>query len=253
MKNKLIIVASVLALILVAWACAETLLELKTNERTIPEVSNADPIKYNQTYLQGTVEIRATAMETVINLKDITSSSNNDLYSRVFVLQQRSNNKKFGSDVKNEKAELLFFKWGLIVALKTGEHYLFVLGNNDELNPEAQSFLEKNYKAFKLDGTYYGFGLAVMLREISDLKKYLKERTTTFYNTDEEIKKMGLKLREEPAECANCSNLLRCQAGGFGASSCSYDGSSVQCDHPPCNACCTGGDAKCCSEETTPD
>ncbi|MDX1943696.1 MAG: hypothetical protein SFU99_24225 [Saprospiraceae bacterium] len=261
MKNKLFfIVASTLALVAIAWACSKALLdEIESPDKIIPNVSIGNPMKYNQTYLDGTVEIHATAWETVINLKNITSSSGDDLYNRVYVLQQRSNNTKFISDIKNEKAELLFFKWGLIVALKKGGNYLFVLGNNDNPNPEAQAFLA-NIKdtSFKLNSKYYGFGLAVMKREIDDLKDYLKDKTTTFYNTDKELGDMGIRLRSEPEECSDCSNYTECLSGGNGSSSCSHSGASVTCDHPPCNACCgrnSGGIAfaKCCSQETTPN
>lgn len=269
MKNKLIITASGLVLILIAWACAKTIYDVNKTEKIIPKITTGDPIKYHPISLEGSVEIRATAKESVIYLSNITYNSKNDLNksnvtyhsindsnNRVFVLQQESGQTKFNSHVVNEKAELLFFKWGLVVALKSGGNYLFALGDdNDEPMDEVQAFL-LNFKdkSFKFDKAYYGFGLAVMPRDFPSLKNYLKERTVTFYDADEALKKRGIDIQRLMQDnYADCNIFSTCTAGGYGASGCSSGSASVACRNIAFNACCTGIYSMCCSEETTPD
>lgn len=252
---KLILIVLIAGAALI-WACRKNSLQSETtlNFVPIPEVSIADPTnQYQQTSFEGWVEIGSTHSESIINITDISISSRDDKRNRVIVLQQASAQSTFSGSIEKKEADILYFKRGVIIALKDGSgNYLFVLGEDkpDEL---AQTFLQAINKSFEITKSFYGYGLAVMIRDIGKLKDYLIPRTLTFYNTDEELKALGIvDSRDMPPSCSDCSNMLRCTCGGFGTLSCSCGETSVSCASG-CNACCNSTSAKCCSPETTPD
>ena len=238
------------------WSCTSEIKEdIDITSRTIPIVENVSP-DYNMSYTRGSLEIMPTEREIVLNLTGVAYSSNGDYSDRVMVIQQNGNHAKLESVIAEENAELLLFKHGILVVLKSQDKkILFALGE-EQISEKAEKFLDKVPNSFvdDIDNSYFGFGVAMMPSKISSLEEYVKTHSITFYETDDELRRKGEEVTRNVGECANCSTLQQCQCGGPGASSCSCGGASVSCNSP-CLACCnsTGGaNAKCCSSETVP-
>ena len=217
------------------------------------------PFEYGATLLRGKVSLISTEEELIVNLNEIGYSSDEDLSPRVFVLQQRSKDLKFDSKIMNQEAELLFYKYGLIIEFKdkslVSGKILLTLGKQ-KLNKNSAKFLALLPPDYvpSLSKKFYGFGLAKMRISIPDIETFAKDHKQTFYLKDKEYRETEIVSREGESDggCSDCGTINACTAGGKGTTSCSSNGHSVTCDGD-CNACCTGGSAKCCSEETTPE
>jgi len=216
------------------------------------------PFEFDHTLLKGKVGILSTKEELIVNLNEISYSSDENLSPRVFVLQQSGNDQRFDSKIINQEADLLFYKYGLIIEFKgknlIPNRILLTLGKQ-EINEKSAKFLSLLPAEYveSLSEKFYGFGMAKMAIDIPDLEDFIKDHKQTFYMTDKEYKPIAIaKEGEGDGGCSDCSQIVVCTAGGAGASSCSSGSNSVTCDGD-CNACCTTGSAKCCSEESTPE
>ena len=255
MNTKLVFLIFALCTFIILGCTSNVQEAIPSKDQMIPVVENVD-YSYNMTVKEGILEVIPTTNEIVLNLKDVKYSSDENYSNMVMVIQQRQSDKRFDSEIINEKAELLLFKHGLIVALKeTKQKFLFALGKEGKLHKNPEGFLKKMDASFlkSLNSSYYGYGVAMMQTEIDDLKTFMKTHTNTYYETDEEILRRGEALTtRNMGECADCSNMNTCDCGGPGSQSCSCNGASTSC-YSPCLACCLSGSiSKCCSDETVP-